>query len=165
MSPLPGILWAEAATCGGICPPRCLDWRDLPRPRLAGWATAPGVTHGVRFEEDDGRQQDHHKLGNPNLWCYADGVNLSEAPVGPALQIGAVGGATATRLRLAELGLRTGETVVVSHRTSGGGRVVSVDHCRIALDRATLGAIEVVEAVTGAAGGPTVAASSAPEHR
>lgn len=54
---------------------------------------------------------------------------------------------------------------MVSHRTSGGGRVVSVDHCRIALDRATLGAIEVVEVVVDGANDiatPTAAAVPAP---
>lgn len=70
-------------------------------------------------------------------------MDLSEAPVGASLRVGAVVCAPATRLRLAELGLRPGEQITVTHRTSGGGRVVSVDHCRIALDRATLRSVEV----------------------
>lgn len=40
--------------------------------------------------------------------------------------------------RLAELGLRPGARVTVTARTAGGGRIVAVDHARIALDRATL---------------------------
>lgn len=68
---------------------------------------------------------------------------MSEAPLGSALCIDSVDGSGSVRLRLAELGLRPGESVVVSHRTAGGGRVVSVDHSRIALDRATLRGIKV----------------------
>lgn len=45
--------------------------------------------------------------------------------------------------RLAEHGLRAGVEVVVLFRTAGGGRVIAIDDCRIALDRATLRALPV----------------------
>lgn len=48
--------------------------------------------------------------------------------------------------RLAELGLRSGARVTVLHRTAGGGRLVAVGHTRIALDRATLAELPVVQA-------------------
>lgn len=48
--------------------------------------------------------------------------------------------------RLAELGVRAGQTVTPMHRTSGGARVVGVDHTRVALARAVLRRIEVVPA-------------------
>ncbi|HET8601974.1 MAG TPA: FeoA family protein [Segeticoccus sp.] len=52
--------------------------------------------------------------------------------------------------RLAELGVRAGCRMVALRRTPGGGRVVSVDGSRIALDRDTLRLL-TVEPV-GAAG-------------
>lgn len=47
-------------------------------------------------------------------------------------------------LRLAELGIRVGANVQPLHRTSGGGRVVSVAGSRIALDSDTAQQIQVV---------------------
>lgn len=73
-------------------------------------------------------------------------VPLSEAPVGIRLRLAAPGaqhqdrGAPASGpggRRLAQLGLRAGAEVVVTMRTSGGGRVVAVSGARIALDQAT----------------------------
>lgn len=86
-------------------------------------------------------------------------MNLSEAPIGAVVRIEDVAGVPRTRLRLAELGLRPGESVAVSHRTSGGGRVVSVDHGRIALDKATLQTIAVTVQDPPTSAGRTMAAA------
>lgn len=51
--------------------------------------------------------------------------------------------ANATRLRLSELGLRPGAVVRVLNRTPGGGRVVGLGAGRVAVDRATAGAVTV----------------------
>lgn len=51
--------------------------------------------------------------------------------------------ADATRLRLSELGLRPGAVVRVLNRTPGGGRVVGLGAGRVAVDRATAGAVTV----------------------
>ncbi|MDQ5973642.1 MAG: ferrous iron transport protein [Actinomycetota bacterium] len=48
------------------------------------------------------------------------------------------------RLRLAELGIRAGETVHVVQRSVGGARVVSVRDSRIALDSATARQLPVI---------------------
>lgn len=45
--------------------------------------------------------------------------------------------------RLAELGVRAGATARVLQRTVGGGLVLRVEGCRIAVDRATAATITV----------------------
>lgn len=40
----------------------------------------------------------------------------------------------ATRLRLAEMGVRVGARVQVLNRTTGGGRIVAVDGTRVVVD-------------------------------
>ncbi len=52
---------------------------------------------------------------------------------GPAT-VSSVVGDPHIRRRLAEMGLRPGAHIEVLHRTTGGGRVVSVDGARVALD-------------------------------
>ncbi|MDO4686035.1 MAG: FeoA family protein [Corynebacterium sp.] len=47
------------------------------------------------------------------------------------------------RRRLAELGIREGVTVKVTQRTSGGGRVVDINHTRYAIDGRTARALLV----------------------
>lgn len=70
-------------------------------------------------------------------------MDLLDAPPGRRLRVVALTGDVDLRLRLAELGIRPGERLAVSRRTSGGGRVVEVDYTRIALDRGTAGGITV----------------------
>lgn len=45
-----------------------------------------------------------------------------------------VHGAAAIQRRLAEMGIRVGAHIKVLYRTTGGGRVLSVDGARIAID-------------------------------
>lgn len=52
----------------------------------------------------------------------------------------------ATSRRLAELGLRAGETVTLAIRGTGGTRIVSVQGSRIALDGRTASGLPLVEA-------------------
>lgn len=53
----------------------------------------------------------------------------------------AVGGTAAIQRRLSEMGIRTGSRVKVLYRTTGGGRVLSVDGARIAVDSRLAAAI------------------------
>lgn len=55
------------------------------------------------------------------------------------------------RTRLAEMGLRPGETVTVAQRGVGGARVVSVHGSRIAVDARTAGRLRVVHTDAGGA--------------
>ena len=55
-----------------------------------------------------------------------------------------VRGTDAVRRRLAEMGVRAGSHVTVLYRTTGGGRVLSVDGSRIAVDARLAAAIEAV---------------------
>lgn len=45
--------------------------------------------------------------------------------------------------RLAELGIRIGTTVTVIQKTSGGGRIIKLDHTRYAIDKYTATLIHV----------------------
>ena len=72
---------------------------------------------------------------------------LSDVRDGRDLQVTAVLLGPAVTLRLAELGIRPGQRVQLSHRSAGGGRVLMVDDSRIALDSTTAGGIEVAELV------------------
>ena len=67
-------------------------------------------------------------------------MRLDEVP-GTARVI-EVGGTDAVRRRLAEMGVRSGSHVTVLYRTTGGGRVLSVDGSRIAVDAHLASAIE-----------------------
>ncbi|MCH8612161.1 FeoA family protein [Arsenicicoccus dermatophilus] len=73
-------------------------------------------------------------------------TTLQSVPEHRPVRLGPVDLPLAPRRRLAELGLRTGATVEVVHRTAGGGRVVAVAGARIALDRRTAQGIQVVVA-------------------
>lgn len=52
---------------------------------------------------------------------------------------------TAQRMRLAELGLRAGESVTLTQRGVGGARIVTVAGSRIALDAHTAGCLPVTD--------------------
>ena len=65
-------------------------------------------------------------------------VTLASAPFGVPLLLGRATLPVARRLRLAELGLRTGATVTVLRRTAGGGRIVGVGDARVAVGRNVL---------------------------
>ncbi len=82
-------------------------------------------------------------LRRPATVC---GVTLDQAPAGIPVHVTAADLEPALARRLAELGVRSGQTVTPLHRTSGGGRVVSVDDTRVALARSVLRCIEVVAA-------------------
>ncbi|HEU4676783.1 MAG TPA: ferrous iron transport protein A [Motilibacteraceae bacterium] len=69
---------------------------------------------------------------------------LADVPVGGRATLTQPLAPAGLSRRLAELGLRRGRSVEVLQRTSGGGRVVGVDHGRIALDRRTLAALPVL---------------------
>ena len=68
---------------------------------------------------------------------------LDDAPVGASLRILVTSGPDDARLRLAELGIRPGEHVIVIQRTSGGGRILGLGDGRIAVDRPTARRIEI----------------------
>jgi ferrous iron transport protein A len=70
-------------------------------------------------------------------------MDLDEAPVGVRLRILDTSGPGQARLRLAELGIRPGEDVLVIQRTAGGGRILGVGDCRIAVDRPTARSITI----------------------
>jgi Fe2+ transport system protein FeoA len=66
-----------------------------------------------------------------------DARSLSDVPAGTS---GMLSSGTLTgnaRLRLGQLGLRTGAVVTVLGRTAGGGRLIGVGTSRIGLDRDT----------------------------
>ncbi|WP_420174731.1 FeoA family protein [Luteococcus sp. OSA5] len=65
-------------------------------------------------------------------------TTLSAAPLGCQLTLVRAEGSPELCRRLAALGLRRGAQLLLVHRTSGGGRVVSVAGSRIALDRSML---------------------------
>jgi ferrous iron transport protein A len=54
----------------------------------------------------------------------------------------------AQRVRLAELGLRAGETVTVVQRSVGGARVIAVHGSRIAVDAGTAAGLLLTDEVT-----------------
>lgn len=84
----------------------------------------------------------------PNLRRTVGGMRptdtLQSVPLRRPVRLTLVGLPLGARRRLAELGLRTGATVEVVHRTAGGGRVVGVTGSRIALDRETARGIQVL---------------------
>ena len=70
---------------------------------------------------------------------------LGDVSPGSAVQVLRVDADAATRLRLAQFGVRPGVTVAVLSRTSGGGRLLGLGSSRIALDRATVSRLHVAE--------------------
>ena len=66
---------------------------------------------------------------------------LLDAPFGEPVELREPTVDAPLRLRLAELGLRTGRTVRSVRATTGGGRVVAVGKAQIALDRRTCRAL------------------------
>lgn len=65
-------------------------------------------------------------------------TTLARAETGVPAVVREVGGPPALVRRLAELGIRRSAVLVPGHRTAGGGRVVEVAGCRIALAAAVL---------------------------
>ena len=76
---------------------------------------------------------------------------LDSEPCGSALTVTATRGDAGLVRRLAELGVRRGESVLPLHRTAGGGRLVAVGDSRVALAREVLRAVAVAEDVEAAA--------------
>lgn len=76
------------------------------------------------------------------------GTSLVDWPVGhPAVFIETDAGPAFGR-RLAQLGVRSGAILTPVQRTPGGGLVVAVAEMRVALDRQSVAAIRVDDAVT-----------------
>ena len=76
------------------------------------------------------------------------GTSLVDWPVGhPAVFIETHAGPALGR-RLAQLGVRSGAILTPLQRTPGGGLVVAVAEMRVALDRQSVAAIRVDDAVT-----------------
>ncbi len=71
------------------------------------------------------------------------GQSLAEISLGSWVILGAPDLAAAHTRRLAELGLRVGSRVHVLFNAVGGGKVVVVEHGRVALDHATCRRIPV----------------------
>jgi Fe2+ transport system protein FeoA len=69
-------------------------------------------------------------------------VTLNQVPVGTTARLATTTVHPSSR-RLAELGLRPGADVQVMRRTAGGGRLLGLGHSRMAVDRATLRALNV----------------------
>ena len=76
---------------------------------------------------------------------------LDSVPCGRAVTVTATRGDAGLVRRLAELGVRRGESVLPLHRTAGGGRLVAVGDSRVALAREVLRAVAVAEDVEAAA--------------
>lgn len=68
-------------------------------------------------------------------------VSLDSAPLNTPMTLVAAGGPLEVRRRLSSLGLRPGVTVSLLHRTSGGGRIVSVGIGRVAVAREVLASL------------------------
>lgn len=74
-------------------------------------------------------------------------MTLDVVPAGRTVVLGALQLPPVRERRLAELGLRRGQSIVVLHRTAGGGRLLGIGDARVAVDRATLRGLTVLEAV------------------
>ncbi|MFF1530850.1 ferrous iron transport protein A [Cellulomonas sp. NPDC058312] len=70
-------------------------------------------------------------------------MDLGELPPHTPGRVRAVGLEPAHRLRLAELGIRPGARLRVTHRAAFGGRVLAVGADRFALDATTCARIQV----------------------
>ena len=79
----------------------------------------------------------------PNL-TYAAGVKINQVPIGTTVRLVDCAAHPCSR-RLAELGLRPGTEVCVMRRASGGGCVLGIGICRMAIDKASARSLEVEE--------------------
>ncbi len=79
-------------------------------------------------------------------------MDLGHWPAGAEGRVVAVDLEQGTRLRLSELGLRSGALVRVTHHAAFGGRVVAVGADRFAVDAATCARIQVDQPLSGTAG-------------
>ncbi len=70
-------------------------------------------------------------------------MTLDQAPAGAASVVRGISAEPVLRRRLAELGIRGGESITPLHATAGGGRLLAVGDTRVALARAVLLLIEV----------------------
>lgn len=70
-------------------------------------------------------------------------TTLADAPFGAPLTVVANSAGQTLDRRLAMLGIRSGATVTIVSKTTGGGRVVFVAGARVALGRAALGQVRV----------------------
>ncbi len=70
-------------------------------------------------------------------------TSLAGWPIGLPAVLVATGSSTATRTRLAQLGLRPGAQVTALLRTPGRGVVLACGDLRVALDRQSAAQIEV----------------------
>ena len=84
-------------------------------------------------------------------------MTLDVVPAGRTVVLGTLQLPPLRVRRLAELGLRRGQRVAVLHRTAGGGRLLAVGDTRVAVDRATLRTLTVLET--------SAALLDQPEHR
>lgn len=73
-------------------------------------------------------------------------MTLDDAPAGETAVLVQVTGERRLTRRLAELGLRGGQCVVPLHRVAGGGRLVDVGGCRLAVGRGVLRQLVVADA-------------------
>ncbi|MGV1007311.1 MAG: FeoA family protein [Dermatophilaceae bacterium] len=71
------------------------------------------------------------------------GTSLRDCPVGRPAEFVTTHAEPSSQHRLAQLGVRRGTTIVPIQRTPGGGVVIAVGELRLALDRASVCAIEV----------------------
>ncbi len=72
-------------------------------------------------------------------------MTLDDAPSGQAAVLAPVRGERRLARRLAELGLRAGESVVPLRRVAGGGRLLQVAGSRLAVDRGVLRQLVVAD--------------------
>ncbi len=68
---------------------------------------------------------------------------LADLAVGDSAQLAEPLVPPAQRMRLAELGLRPGQTVRIAQRSVAGARVIAVGGSRIALDAATVALLPI----------------------
>ena len=70
-------------------------------------------------------------------------MNITQAKPGELVTVRLTDLAEPTTRRLAELGLRPGQRIMLRQRTGLGGFVIGIGSLRLALDRATAVAIKV----------------------
>lgn len=70
-------------------------------------------------------------------------MTLETAPIGANVVVAALASTPERRLRWAQMGIRPGAVVEVQSRTSGGGRILGIGRCRVAVDHAVLTAVAV----------------------
>jgi ferrous iron transport protein A len=72
-------------------------------------------------------------------------MTLDDAPAGTPVVIGRPEAEPDRCLRMAQVGLRPGAHVVPLHRTVGGGRIIGVGDARVAVGRAVLRSVPVID--------------------